>query len=300
MPDQSSFAERSYQLHEAHLDQIDRQGRDPLERLTTLKNSIHDWRHERMYRLFEPLLQWNGRWLTIGDGIGTDANWLLGQGAEAVASDIGDALLKRAHNEGFIREFRRENAEHLQLPDNSFDYALCKEAYHHFPRPFLAVYEMLRVARRAVILIEPQDPLQQSALLLWLRNILNRISPGALQRIWKNQYSFEEVGNYVYKLSEREMEKAAMGIGLPAVAFCGLNDYVQENPELWRVPPNPAFWNKVKRNIAFKNLLCQLGLIPYRLLCCIIFKEKAPAEVVAALEAKGFRYVELPANPYVK
>lgn len=298
MPDQTSFAEQSYQRHEAHLAQQSRQERDPLERLTSLKNSIHDWRHERMYDKLQPLLRWNGQWLTIGDGIGTDANWLLNQGAQAVASDIGDALLKKAQEQGFIREFRRENAEHIQLPDNAFDFALCKEAYHHFPRPFLAVYEMLRVARKAVILIEPQDPVQRSAILLGLKNILGRISPALLNRLWKNQYSFETVGNYVYKISEREMEKVAMGMGLPAVAFCGLNDYVKESGEMRRVPPSPAFWRKVKRNIAFKNLLCRLGLIPYRLLFCIIFKEKAPSEIVAALEAKGFRYVELPENPY--
>ena len=219
MPDQTSFAEQSYQRHEAHLAQQSRQDHDPLERLTILKNSIHDWRHARMYQLLTPLLAWTGRWITIGDGIGTDANWLMGQGATVVASDIGDALLKRAQEQGFIREFRRENAEKINLPDNAFDFALCKEAYHHFPRPYLAVYEMLRVARRAIVLIEPQDPIQRSPVLLWLKNILDRVSPGLVQRLWKNQYSFETVGNYVYKISEREMEKVAMGIGLPAVAF---------------------------------------------------------------------------------
>ena len=298
MPDQTSFAEQSYQRHEAHLAQQSRQDHDPLERLTTLKNSIHDWRHARMYHLLTPLLAWTGRWITIGDGIGTDANWLMEQGATVVASDIGDALLKQAQEQEFIREFRRENAEKINLPDNAFDFALCKEAYHHFPRPYLAVYEMLRVARRAIVLIEPQDPIQRSPALLWLKNILDRISPGLVQRLWKNQYSFETVGNYVYKISEREMEKVAMGIGLPAVAFCGLNDYVKDGPEMRQAPPSPSFWGKVKRNIVFKNLLCRLGVMPYRLLCCIIFKEKAPAEVVAALEAKGFRYIELPENPY--
>jgi ubiquinone/menaquinone biosynthesis C-methylase UbiE len=299
MPNQPSFAERSYQLHEAHLAQQSQQERDPLERLTKLKNSLDDWRHERMYeQLVGPLLGWGGPWLTIGDGIGTDAHWLIRQGASAVASDIGDALLQKVHDLGFIQEFRKENAEKINLPDNSFDFALCKEAYHHFPRPYMAVYEMLRVSKKAIVLIEPQDPVQSSAALLFLKNILGKFSPYLLGKIWKNQFSFETVGNYVYKLSDREMEKVAMGMGLPAVAFCGLNDYVKGGPEMREIPPNPTFFGKVKRSIAFRNLLSRLGLVPYRLLSCIIFKEKPPQSVIAALREKGYQYVELPENPY--
>lgn len=298
MPEQPSFAERSYQLHEEHLRQQTEAGSDPLQRLTTLVGSIHDWRHERMYRLLLPLLGWGGRWLTVGDGIGTDAAWLLRQGADATATDIGDALLKQAQEQGFIQVYQRENAEQLSFPDNSFEFALCKEAYHHFPRPYLAVYEMLRVARRAAVLIEPQDPIQQMPALLWLKNILDRLAPGLLQRLWKNQYSFETVGNYVYKLSEREIEKIAMGMGLPAIAVCGLNDYFVENPELSRVPPKPGYFRQVKFRIGVQNLLCWLGLIPYRLLCCVIFKEPPPPETIAALKALGYRYISLPKNPY--
>lgn len=50
-----------------------------------------------------------------------------------------------------------ENAESLSFRDNEFEVAFCKEAYHHFPRPFLALYEMLRVASKAVVLAEPND-----------------------------------------------------------------------------------------------------------------------------------------------
>lgn len=44
------------------------------------------------------------------------------------------------------------------LQDDAFDYVLCKDSYHHMPRPMIALYQMLRVARRAVVLIEPPGP----------------------------------------------------------------------------------------------------------------------------------------------
>lgn len=300
MHDQQSFATWSYELHEQHLQKALSNDDNPLERLTTLRGSIHDWRHERMYRMLEPLLDWGGRWLTVGDGIGTDANWLLRQQADAVATDICDTLLQQAHSKGFIREYRRENAEQLRLAENSFDFALCKEAYHHFPRPYMAVYEMLRVAKKAVVLIEPQDPIQHAPTLLFLKNLLDRLSPGLLRHVWKNQHSFEHIGNYVYKISEREIEKVAMGIGQPAVAFCGLNDYVQYHPEMRQVPPNRRFFRRVKFHIGFRNLLCRLGLMPSRLLFCIVFRETPPEQIVMALKKRGYRYIRLPKNPFLK
>lgn len=295
---ESSFADRSYQLHEAHLQQQQASHSDPLTRLTTLKNTIHEWRHTRMYETLRPLLAQHEKWITIGDGIGTDAHWLRDQQVDVLATDIGDALLKLANERGFIGPYSRQNAEKIEFNDNTFDYSLCKEAWHHFPRPYLAIYEMLRVSRKGIILIEPQDPLMNSPMLLALKNLLYRIQPELLRRIWRNQYSFEEVGNYVYKISEREIEKVAMGMGLPAIAVLGLNDYVQNEPEMSMAPPPTGFFNKVKRQIAFRNLLSRIGLAPWRLLVCVIFKQTPDAATINQLRAAGFSYIELPPNPY--
>ncbi|MCP9765335.1 hypothetical protein EGI31_20570 [Lacihabitans soyangensis] len=38
-----------------------------------------------------------------------------------------------------------------------------------------------------------------------------------MKRIWKNQYSYESVGNYVFKISLREFKKMAVGLGLPTL-----------------------------------------------------------------------------------
>ena len=297
MDNPHSFVDKSYTLHQNHLANQDQQGKDPLERLK-LKGSINYWRHERMYLPLLPLVNRNEKWITIGDGIGTDAHWLTEQGVDVLATDIGDAVLKKAFDEGFIKKYDQQNAEKIGFDANSFDYSLCKEAYHHFPRPYLAVYEMLRISRKGVILIEPQDPIMQVPLLLFIKNILYKFNPGLLSKIWKNQYSFEEVGNYVYKVSEREIEKIAMGIGLPAIAFKGINDYYDGSAQMNQIPPDAGYFNKVKRKISFRDRLCKWGIIPYRLLVCVIFKEGLNTEERKALEQAGYQYIQLPPNPY--
>lgn len=53
------------------------------------------------------------------------------------------------------------DAENLQFEDDSFDYAFCGNLLHHLEDPTIAVREMRRIARKNVILIEPniQNPL---------------------------------------------------------------------------------------------------------------------------------------------
>jgi SAM-dependent methyltransferase len=51
-----------------------------------------------------------------------------------------------------FKNFQKENAEQLSFEDESFDFVLCKEAYHHFPRPMIALYEMIRRRCRLIVL----------------------------------------------------------------------------------------------------------------------------------------------------
>lgn len=125
-----------------------------------LDGTIDSWRHARMYAFTDPITSVfkKASWLTVGDGkYGRDAHYLEQQEANVLATDISDVLLKKAKKEGYVEKYKKENAECLTFKDNSFDFVLCKESYHHFPRPIVALYEMIRVAKKAVILIEPND-----------------------------------------------------------------------------------------------------------------------------------------------
>ncbi|KOY87157.1 methyltransferase type 11 [bacterium 336/3] len=262
-------------------------------------HTINYYIQNRLLELIRPLLNTSNQWITVGDGYGFDANYLFENKQKVVATDISPTFLEMSKQAGLLEDFSIENAEKLSFADNHFDYALCKEAYHHFPRPYMAVYEMLRVVKKGIILIEPHDPLSKMPFLLALRNILDNWNVNTLQKYWKNRYSFEEVGNYVFKLSERECEKMAMGINLPAIAFKGINNNYYKVSIANESYQSSAF-KKLQRKIRWHNLLCKLTLMPYQVLSAIIFKQTPDEQTIASLKKDGYRVYILPKNPYLK
>ncbi|QRR01931.1 class I SAM-dependent methyltransferase [Dyadobacter sandarakinus] len=264
-------------------------------------HTINDWIHQRQLQLANPFTQEPKSWLTIGDGYGFDANHFFRKGLDVTATDISETFLPLAASRGFIDKYSVENVEKLSFQDDSFDYVFCKEAYHHFPRPYLGVYEMIRVAREAIILVEPHDPISKMPFLLALRNIFDRIDTGLLQKYWKNRYSFEEVGNYVFKLSEREMDKLANGMGLPMVAFKGINNnYYHPASSLEKADDSSPAFRKIKRKLAMHDFLCKTSLMPYQVLCAVIFKKVPSPSVIRAMHEAGFQVHVFPPNPYAR
>ncbi|MEJ7683888.1 MAG: methyltransferase domain-containing protein [Segetibacter sp.] len=51
------------------------------------------------------------------------------------------------------------NAEALELEPNAYDLIVVQDGLHHLPRPAIGFTEMLRVAKKAVMVIEPYDSL---------------------------------------------------------------------------------------------------------------------------------------------
>ncbi len=217
MTDAQDYIATSYQAHEHAYDAYAREGEKSAHAAAWLKSgTINYWRFERMYRLADPLLQSlpGSEWLTVGDGrYGMDAQYLNAHGARALATDISDKLLDEAKSAGLIADYRKENAESLSFDDGSFDFVLCKESYHHFPRPMKALHEMLRVCRRGVIMIEPNDQVIVDGYV----PALSRMVKDGIKRMLgrsTHYHHFESGGNYVYAISRREMEKVALGMGL--------------------------------------------------------------------------------------
>jgi ubiquinone/menaquinone biosynthesis C-methylase UbiE len=88
--------------------------------------------------------------------------------------------------------------EKLSFGNKSFELVFVKEAIHHVPRPILALYEMLRVAKKAVIFIEPEESL--------LGNCLDRM--GFVSKYEKNQDgNFRFRDNFVYRWRRKEIIK---------------------------------------------------------------------------------------------
>jgi len=254
-----------------------------------------------MYHALDPILvkEPQAKWLTVGDGrFGNDAKYITEKGCDALPTDISDHLLKEAKSIGYITKYKLENAESLSFVASSFDYVFCKESYHHFPRPMLALYEMLRVARKGVLLIEPNDA--------YIINKYSEILFRNLKNIVKyllgkntNKHSFEESGNYVFSISRREIEKVALGLNYKIVAFKGINDAYITGVEYEKVYNNGPLKSKITREINIKNALCKLGVINYNLLASIIFKVVPSKDILQQLIKEGYEIVQLPNNPYI-
>lgn len=263
------------------------------------RGTINTWRFERMYACANPLLEAypGANWLTVGDGrYGMDAMYLQAHGGRALATDISGTLLEESRAKGLIREYRVENAEALSFKDRSFDFVLCKESYHHFPRPMCALYEMLRVASRAVLLIEPNDQACPERGV----TILSRLAKNLIKKILRRPtgyHDFEVAGNYAYSISRREMEKVALGMALRTVAFKGVNDYYLPGVEFEPADPASALFRRVSAKIARYDFLCRLGINQPSLLAAIIFKESPSGGVKDVLRRQGYDVADLPENP---
>ena len=161
MSSTKTFQDKSYQQHRELFKEYTQNGGKAAHAKTWIeKDTVDTWRHQRMYQVLDPILvaEPKAKWLTVGDGrYGNDAKYITEKGCDALATDISEYLLKEAKDIDYISKYKLENAESLSFHDLEFDYVFCKESYHHFPRPMLALYEMLRVANSGVLLIEPND-----------------------------------------------------------------------------------------------------------------------------------------------
>ena len=265
-------------------------------------DTVDAWRHSRMRSPLKPLITHDvaGTWLTDGDGrFGTDAQYLLRSGASMVhCSDVSDTLLKIANQRGLIGRYSAENAEALRFDDGQFDYVYCKEALHHFEKPYAALYEMHRVARKAVIITEPRDTsIDKEPLAL-----LKEFAKFMLRKKVVHGNAFEEIGNYIYGVSERELEKFQLGLNQRALAFIGCNDVYIAGVEFVKMTSTATadvnIRNSVMSEIRNLDRLCKIGLKKSTLLTAILFKGLPSQELAGKLEAAGWQIRLLPKNPY--
>jgi ubiquinone/menaquinone biosynthesis C-methylase UbiE len=275
-------------------------------------DTVDAWRHKRMYDNLLPLIEEfpDANWLTVGDGrYGTDSNFLLRNGVKRVlTTNISDHLIKRAKLDGFIQDYAVENAERLSFSDESFDFVLCKESYHHFPRPMLAIYEMLRVAREGIVLIEPNDrfvePLPSKTVSRNFKNRILLIKEFCKQMIGISLYKrhftpeYEETGNYIFSVSEREIEKVALGLNLPFITFKGLNDIYRKGVEFEQANETSEIFREIRKEISKKDKLSRQAYSRYKLLIIIILKVNPSIGLLNKLQTNNFRNYELPRNPY--
>lgn len=300
----NKFTEKSYCSHKNIFNEYTKdENKAEFAKTWFSQETVDSWRHDRMYNLVLPILRVfpESNWLTIGDGrYGKDAHVLKSKApcATITATDLGETLLKKAHDMGFIDNYSSQNAEQLTYEDNEFDFVFCKEAYHHFPRPPVAFYEMLRVSKKAIILIEPNEIFFEQGTMEKLFMSFKQLIKRILNRKTE-YYEYEESGNFLYRISKRELEKMAIALNLPYIAFKGINDVYIPNIEFEDKNKNLPLFRRLKRDINILNILCLLGFARSNIVCGIIFKEKPSPDLLEALRTDGFCVKTLPKNPYI-
>ena len=165
-------------------------------------NIFHDYFRRIPFTKLKRLLDKNNINLTnktiliASCGKGTDIHYLeKSYNPRIYVSDIaenavGTAIASFENIQGSVGD-----TERLPFNDNTFDYSFIAASLHHLPRPILGLYELLRVAKEGVIVIEPND------------SILTRIATSL-----GFAHEIEEVGNYVFRFSKRDVIKIAKSL----------------------------------------------------------------------------------------
>jgi ubiquinone/menaquinone biosynthesis C-methylase UbiE len=275
-------------LHQEHWSEfLNDEQRRSLYESWWLPGTVNYWRHTRLmapvFEVLSGLKQYS--WLTIGDGAGMDAWRLLQAGfRQALATDLDASVLEQTHRSGHITSFKVENAEALSFADNSFDFVLCKEALHHMSRPYAAIYEFFRVARYGVVVIEPQDP--------WIDWPCRTDS---------SEPHYEEVGNFVYDFSARELEKIAYAMNITGVATQSLVDVYLSGCEFAYCVDGDVLWEQTRKQVDDATQGVKRGTIKANYMQGVFFKNTVAPELFALLAAEnpGWRFVRTDTNPFV-
>ena len=238
--------------------------------------------------------------LTIGDGRGgLEARYLKGLGHHVVASDLSPHRLPGVKEAGLIDDYLQLNAENLDVPDASFDFAFAKEMLHHCQRPYLALYEMLRVARRGVVIIEPHYRFPstiRSCLRQKIRKLFRR--DGATGPVLLPRVHYEPSGNLLYRFNPLELTQCALGMGITSVAFRYCRHFLNCPDGSMSGQELDKWIRKKKRKLAIKEMLN--GKQHRALLCFMIFRGGIDGQLRNRLVAAGFHIPSLKPNPILQ
>lgn len=139
--------------------------------------------------------------LVVCGGVGGEGTVLANIGFRSVTvSDLSENALRACN----IRDARLQtqvlNAESLEVANESYDLVVVQDGLHHLPRPVLGFTEIIRVAKKGAIVIEPHTGI--------VANLLGRV--------------WEDVGgtvNYVFRWNKQLVEKVTRSYILQAPCY---------------------------------------------------------------------------------
>ncbi len=166
--------------------------------------------------------------LTVCGGSGMDAEFLARRGAAVISSDISLGAARRARERasryGLSITPIVADVERLPFADGAIDLVYVHDGLHHLAHPFDGLGEMARVARLAISVNEPA-----------------RAAVTALAVRLGLALEFEEAGNRVERLREREIADALEAAGFDIVVAQRYAMYFRHEPgRVTRRPAGPA------------------------------------------------------------
>ncbi len=128
--------------------------------------------------------------LDICCGYGMVSEYYAKEGAKVSGIDLSPEAVGRASIRSkrydFQAEFRIADSTNLPFPDNSFDIVSVHDGLHHLANPKKAVKEMVRAAKKGIIIIEPAKALITELSIL-LRVSLKYEGPDFVYRFKENE-----------------------------------------------------------------------------------------------------------------
>lgn len=171
--------------------------------------------------------------LEICCGSGMMAEKFAGAGAKVTGTDFSPAAIARAQERArryhFQARFLVADAEHLAFAHHSFDIVAVHDGLHHLDNPERAIREMARVARRAVLILDPA------------RAALTRLA------VWLGiAVDVEGAGNEVKRLVPNQVAAILQEDGYESVRWERTLLYYPHRPSRWfrwfdRAPAFAAF-----------------------------------------------------------
>ena len=104
-------------------------------------------------------------------------------------------------------EWVYQDAEAVDLEDGTYDWVFIHAGLHHCGSPHKAFCEMLRVARKGVVVFEARDSLFMRLAIRLGLGVSYELEPTALSNDGTGGYRNTHIPNYVYRWTEREVEK---------------------------------------------------------------------------------------------
>lgn len=252
--------------------------------LSSLNGStISFWRNNRGIRILGCLSR-GSSYLILGDCRSEMLSHLLKNNGfkKVMPADIIDYNFQVAHKislshkMNIIDDFLVLNPDKFEIPSERYDYVFCRDIYCLSPNPYAMIQEMLRVAKRGVVLTNPHEAEDDNNITI----------------------QYEASGNFVFKLSVNELTKLAISLNLPAICRYEYNDAYIPNCEF-----EPA---DVDKSVAFKYITDEIskmdkavlnGERKYNMVSIALFKKFPNENELENLKKIGVNFHKLPQKP---